>query len=177
MLRIVFGVLFLGLLSSGVAAPVPSGLQDLQWLIGDWKGTGEGDPGTSSSERHIASFLDGKYLRVDGRSVYEKQPKNPEGDIHGELGLWSYDRSRQTLVLREFDTLGFVSTYVLDAAASKPDHWVLVAESLVNVPQGWKARYLYTRVSSEEYQEVLELDPDGKGFKPYVTNRFRRVKN
>jgi hypothetical protein len=26
-----------------------------------------------------------------------------------------------------------------------------------------------------EYHEVLELDTDGKGFKPYVTNRFLKV--
>jgi hypothetical protein len=43
------------------------------------------------------------------------------------------------------------------------------------VPKGWRARYIITRKSDDEYHEVLELDPDGKGFKPYVTNRFLRV--
>jgi hypothetical protein len=171
-LRIVFFVLSLAFVSGGAAA---ADLQDFQWLVGDWKGTGEGDPGTSSSERHISTFLDGKYLRVEGRSVYEKQPKNPEGDIHTELGVWSYDRARKVVVLREFDSLGFVSTYVLDSAGSTGDSWVLVAESLENVPRGWKARYRYTRVGADEYMESLELDADGKGFKPYVTNRFLRM--
>jgi hypothetical protein len=50
-----------------------------------------------------------------------------------------------------------------------------VAESLENVPKGWKARYMVTRKSADEYHERLELDPDGKGFKPYVTNRFLKV--
>lgn len=34
---------------------------------------------------------------------------------------------------------------------------------------------VFTRKSDDEYHEMLEPDPDGKGSKPYVTNRFRRV--
>jgi hypothetical protein len=34
---------------------------------------------------------------------------------------------------------------------------------------------IYTRLSANEYHEVLELDADGKGFKPYVTNQFLKV--
>ena len=107
--------------------------------------------------------------------MYPKQEKNPKGEIHAQLDLWSYDEARGSIVLRQFDTLGFVGTYVLDKTASGPDHWVLVAESLENVPKGWKARYMFTRKSDDEYHETLELDSDGKGFQPYVTNRFLRV--
>jgi hypothetical protein len=174
-LRTLLCVLSLTLLAGPGTAQVTSGLADFQWLVGDWKGAGEGEPGTSTSERHVTRFLDDQYLRVDGRSVYQKQPRSPEGDIHVELGIWSYDRSRGLVVLREFDSLGFVATYVLDKTASTPDQWLLVAESLQNVPKGWKARYRYIRVNPDEYTETLELDPEGKGFKPYVTNRFKRV--
>jgi hypothetical protein len=153
----------------------PDGLAELRWLIGEWRGVGEGDPGTSGSERSIDSFLDGRYIRAQGRSVYPRQEKNPTGEIHAELDLWSFDRARSIIVLRQFDTLGFVGTYVLDKSASASDRWVLVDESLENVPQGWKARYTIVRKSDDEYHEQLELDPDGKGFKPYVTNRFLRI--
>lgn len=155
--------------------PKADGLAELRWMIGEWRGVGQGDPGTSGSERHIDSYLDGKYVRSQGRSVYPKQEKNPKGEIHAQLDLWSYDKARGAIVLRQFDTLSFVGTYVLDKAASGPDRWVLVAESLENVPKGWKARYVFTRKSDDEYHEMLELDPDGKGFQPYVTNRFLRV--
>jgi hypothetical protein len=162
--------------ATGMAAePVKDGLAELRWLEGEWRGIGEGDPGTSGSERHADSYLGGKYIRATGRSVYPKQEKNPKGEVHSQLNLWSFDRARSAIVMREFDTLGFVGTYVLDKAASAPDRWVLVAESLENVPEGWKARYVVTRKSDDEYHEMLELDPDGKGFKPYVTNRFLKV--
>jgi hypothetical protein len=173
--RVLCGVFLLALFAGPSPAPAPRGMEEVAWLIGDWHGTGEGDPGTSTSERHIEPFLNGRYLRANGRSVYEKQPRNPKGDIHEELNVWSYDRARQSIVLRQFDTLGFVSTYVVDKSASSADRWVLVGESLENVPKGWTARYLYTRLGADEYEEVLELDMDGKGFKAYVTNRFRRA--
>jgi hypothetical protein len=169
--------LWVALSSLGVHAAEPGadGLAELRWLAGEWRGVGEGDPGTSGSERHIDSYLDGKYIRAQGRSVYPKQEKNPNGEVHAQLDLWSFDKARGCIVLRQFDTLGFVGTYVLDPAASGRDRWVLVAESLENVPKGWKARYVFTRKSDDEYHEMLELDPDDKGFKPYVTNRFLRV--
>jgi hypothetical protein len=161
--------------ASFAAESVKDGLADLRWMEGEWRGIGEGDPGTSGSERNVDSYLGNKYIRATGRSVYPKQDKNPKGEVHSQLNLWSFDRARGAIVMREFDTLGFVCTYVLDKAASAPDRWVLVGESLENVPKGWKARYVVTRKSDDEYHEMLELDPDGKGFKAYVTNRFLKV--
>jgi hypothetical protein len=157
------------------AEPKADGLAELRWMVGEWRGVGQGDPGTSGSERHIDSYLDAKYVRSQGRSVYPKQEKNPKGEIHAQLDLWSYDKARGCIVLRQFDTLGFVGTYVLDKVASGPDRWVLAAESLENVPKGWRARYVFTRKSDDEYHEMLELDRDGKGFQPYVTSRFLKV--
>jgi hypothetical protein len=149
-------------------------LTGLSWLVGDWRGAGEGEPGKSTSERHVERVLDGKFVRVNG-SVYPKQEKNPNGETHAEMDMWGFDRARKLLTLRQFDTLGFVSTYVFDVTSSTDTRWVLIAETLENVPQGWRARYVYTLKSPLEYEEALELDVDGAGFKPYVTNRFTKV--
>lgn len=152
----------------------PSGLAQIDWILGDWSGAGQGEPGQSSSERHAERVLDGRFVRVDGRSVYAKQERNPRGETHVQTEMWGYDRARKLLVLRQFDSLGFASTYVFDKDASTASRWVLNAEQLENVPKGWNARYIYTLKSASEYEETLELDTDGKGFKPYVTNRFEK---
>ena len=167
----------LGLFLGGAAVPAdsPSRLVALQWLIGDWAGVGHGEPGTSATERYVESFLDGRYLRVRGRSVYPKQEGNPRGEVHEEMDVWSYDAARDALILRQFDNLGFVSTYVQDKAASTNERLVLVAEQLENVPSGWRARYTYTFVPPNEYHEVLELAMKDKDFEPYVSNNFLRV--
>ena len=82
--------------------------------------------------------------------MYPKQEMNPRGEMNSQLNNWSFDRARRVIAMRDFETLGFVGTYVLDKAASAPDRCLLVSES-------------------------LELTPDGKGFKPYVTNRLLRL--
>jgi hypothetical protein len=77
--------------------------------------------------------------------------------------------------MREFDTLGFVCTYVLDKAAVAPDRWSSWANHSKTCRRAGRPGYVVTRKSDDEYHEMLELDPDGKGFKPYVTNRFLKV--
>jgi hypothetical protein len=167
--------LMLAAASAQAEEPKPDPLAKLHWLQGDWAGIGEGEPGTSASERHIECTLHCRYLRADAQSVYPKQEKNAKGEIHRSMDMWSFDRKRNKLVLRTFDTLGFTTTYVQDEAASTETKLVLVAEHLENVPTGWQARYTYTFVPPDEYHELFELDPNGKGFQTYVLNRFLRV--
>jgi hypothetical protein len=156
------------------SAAEPDGISSMAWILGDWTGKGMGEPGQSSSERHAQKVLEDRFVRVEGRSEYPRQERNPKGEVHVQTDMWGYDRARRVLTLRQFDSLGFASTYVMDKGASTASRWVLNAEQLENVPKGWRARYIYVLVSSEEYEETLELEMDGKGFKPYVTNRFRK---
>lgn len=143
-------------------------------LVGDWTGVGEGEPGTSAAKRHAERVHGGPFIRVEGRSVYPKQEKNKAGEVHTSTDVWSYDKARKAIMLRQFDSLGFASTYAQDKAASRDGHIVLVSEHLENVPPGWKARYTYDLISAEEYREHFELDPDGKGFRTYVLGRYLR---
>lgn len=170
-------VAFLGLVFAAPSVPADSssGLDPYRWLEGTWRGIGQGEPGSSATERTIEPFLGGRYLRVSGRSVYPKQEANPNGEIHEQMDIWSFDRARNAVVIRQFDNLGFATTYVLDRDASTGERIVLNAEHLENVPRGWRARYTYTWLPPDGYHELLELDPDGNGFRPYVLNRFLRI--
>lgn len=157
-----------------LAAPVPADpLAVISWLIGDWTGIGEGQPGTSASTRHTERIHNDNFIKVEGRSVYPRQQANPTGEVHTSLDLWSFDRRRNLLVLRQFDSLGFVSTYVQDRAASTAGRLILVSESLESVPAGWRARYTYQLVATDEYHELFELD-SGRGYERYVFGRFLR---
>jgi hypothetical protein len=39
-------------------------------------------------------------------SAYAPQPKNPTGETHNDIGLFSYDKRRKLLVLRQFHIEG-----------------------------------------------------------------------
>jgi hypothetical protein len=155
------------------AQPRQDRLAAVAWIAGDWTGAGEGQPGRSTSERHAVRIQNDHFIQVDGRSVYVPQAGNPDGETHSQIDFWSFDRQRGLLVLRQFDSLGFVSTYVQDAEASTGGRLVLVSEHLQNVPAGMRARYTYEHPSENEYRELFELDM-GRGFETYVSNRFVR---
>jgi len=73
------------------------------WLfLGRWSGTCSGKPGEGRIERTYAFVLNEQFIQLTGRSTFEPQEKNPEGETHEELGFWSYDRIRGTHVCREF---------------------------------------------------------------------------
>lgn len=164
-----------------IAAPAlaqeakPDPLASVALLTGNWAGVGEGEPGTSAATRHGERAHQDHFIRIEGRSVYPRQEKNKSGEVHTQTDWWSYDRARKLLVLRQFDNLGFVSTYVQDREASRPGHIVMVSENLENVPPGWKARYAYDFLGDDEYQERFELDA-GKGLETYTFNRFLRAR-
>jgi len=171
--------LILILFAASTAAPSPAqhGREDrlaaIAWLSGHWTGVGEGRPGSSTSTRHAGRIQSDRFIRVEGRSVYPRQEGNSAGETHSSLDVWSFDRRRNLLVLRQFDSLGFVSTYVQDRAASRNGRIVLNSEQFENVPAGWRGRYTYEHPSANEYRELFELDT-GNGFEPYVANRFLR---
>ena len=161
-------------LSAASAQPAADRLAPVAWLVGQWEGVGEGQPGRSASTRQAERLHGSRFLMVRGRSVYPKQEANRSGDVHGQLDIWSFDRARGLLVMRQFDTLGFVSTYVQDRAASVDGRIVLVSEHMENVPAGWRARYTFSHPAPDEYHELFELD-SGSGFQTYVSNRFLRT--
>lgn len=155
------------------ATPAEDRLGAMAWVLGDWTGAGEGQPGRSTSERHAARIQNDHFIQVSGQSIYLPQAGNPDGETHTQLDVWSFDRQRGVLVMRQFDSLGFASTYVQDLAASTDGRIVLVSEHLENVPAGMRARYTYAHPSDNEYSELFELDM-GRGFEIYVSNRFVR---
>jgi hypothetical protein len=152
----------------------PDPLAPVAGLVGDWTGVGEGAPGASAATRHVTRIQDGRFIMLEGRSVYPKQEKNKAGEVHTSFDIWSYDKARKRIVLRQFDNLGFVSTYVQDPAAGADRRIVLTSEHLENAPAGWKGRYTYEFIGADEYREHFELDPDGKGLKTYVLGRYLR---
>jgi hypothetical protein len=177
-MRPIFHILVILLaLAPGAASGARDGEADrlaaLSWLVGDWEGVGEGRGGIAASTRHAARVQNGHFIRVEARSIYPKQDKNKSGEVHTSIDLWSYDRQRKLLVMRQFDSLGFVSTYVQDPAASTAGRLVLVSDHIENAHAGWRTRYTYTHRAPNEYQELFELDT-GKGLEPYVTTRFLR---
>lgn len=147
----------------------------LAFLVGDWEGTSEGQPGKAVLTREYSRALNGRFLRVRNRSEYPIQEKNPKGELHEDEGFFSFDRIRKRLVLRQFHVEGFVNQYVQDVEAPE-NRLVFTTESIENIPSGWRARETYIVHGADEFEEIFELAPPDEAFTLYSRARLTRVK-
>lgn len=177
-MRIRLIVTTLLLLSSvGMAQkPVADTWAPLKHLVGSWEGTGNGQPGLSKIQREYRLVLNDKFLRVQNRSVYDPQPKNPKGETHEDWGMISFDKSRKQFVMRQFHVEGFVNQYVHTSNSTDGKTIVFTSESIENIPAGFRARETYRILSPDEFTEVFEIAEPGKDFEVYSEGHFKRKK-
>jgi hypothetical protein len=169
--------LLLPLLAAAQDAPrKPDVWVPVKYFLGNWQGTGKGEPGTSQVERQYQSVLNGKYIQINHKSVYAPQEKNPKGETHEDIGFISYDRGRKSFILRQFHIEGFVNQFKAESVSEDGKLIVFTSEAIENIPAGWRARETYRILNENEFTETFELAEPGKDFQVYSTNHFKRKK-
>jgi hypothetical protein len=147
----------------------------LRFLVGAWRGTSEGEPGAGTGERTYAFILRDRFLEARNRVVYPPQDKNPKGEIHEDRSLFSVDRARKMVVLREFHVEGFVNQYIEQAGGG--EDLLFTTEAIENIPRGWRARVRIARRGPDGFTETFELAPPDEDFHTYSRSEWRRVPN
>lgn len=161
---------------SPTSVPKPDIWEPMKYFAGKWEGTGSGEPGRSMLEREYKFVLNNKFLKVDHRSTYAPQKKNPKGEIHEDTGMVSYDRARKLFVFRQFHIEGFVNQYVSAGISQDGKTIVFTSESIENIPAGYKARETYRILNADEFSETFEIAEPGKEYAVYSENKFKRKK-
>jgi hypothetical protein len=166
-----------GTMSSVFAqSPAPiDNLAPLARLVGQWAGTTEGQPGKGIVERSYERVLGSRFIQLRNRSTYPPQEKNVKGEVHEDVGFFSFDSARKRIVLRQFHVEGFVNQFVLDPSAAG-DRLVFTTEAIENIPPGWRARETYILTGNDALEEIFELAEPGKDFAVYSRNRLARVR-
>ena len=88
--------------------------------------------------------------------------------------MFSYDKARKLLMLRQFHVESFINTYAQVGPAEGGD-LVFESEQFENFSNSWKARERYEFVSDNEFIETFELAAPGKPYQVYSRNHLRRV--
>jgi hypothetical protein len=175
MLRILLLVLFVPVL---VTAQTPPAQVDtwkpLKFFVGVWEGTGTGESGEAKVEREYKFALNNKFLQVTHRSNYAPQTKNPKGEVHDDLGFFSWDRSRKQFVFRQFHVESFVIQYILSSISEDGKTIILDSENIENVPKGMRSRETFKILNDNEFTKTFEISMPGQEYKVYSENRFKR---
>jgi hypothetical protein len=161
--------------AGSIQPPPPDPFARVSFLVGQWEGTSEGQPGAGKVRREYSLALNGKFIRVQNRSEYPPQEKNPKGEVHQDEGFISFDRNRKKLMLRQFHVEGFVNQYV-EADSSSATRITFTTESIENIPIGWHARETYVVLGPDEFEEIFELAENSKSFELYSRTRLKRIR-
>ena len=175
MKKILLILLFLSSILFAQSESVPTKWEPLKFLIGKWEGSGTGKFGDSKIEREYEYLMGGTYIIGKNKSTYEKQKKNPEGEIHDHWDIISYDEVRAKYVFRQFHAEDITNTLSLDSLNAAQGILEFESESIENFIEGWKAKEVYKIINENEFIEIFYLAAPGKEYSEYVRNTFKRV--
>ena len=146
------------------------------FLVGNWQGTGSGEPGPGQYLRSYEFILNHKFLHVRNKSTYLPQRLNPKGEVHEDWGFISYDKGRKTFVYRQFHIEGFVNQYILETISPDLKSFSFISENIENISSGWRAKESYKFITTDEFIETFELAEPGKDFMIYTQCHLMRVR-
>ena len=155
--------------------------KDSLWLIlrpfvGEWTGEGSGVPGKGRYERSYQFALNKNFIEIKNKSTYPPTDKNPKGEVHEDVGFFSYDRSLKKFKLRQFHIEGFVNEFTLDSISADNKTLVFRSYAIENIPAGWQAKEKYRIINQDELEEVFELAAPAKEFEVYTKVNLIRQK-
>lgn len=176
MKKIFFLIMMLPLLAKAQLSKRDSIWLPLKALVGNWKGEGGGEPGKGKYERSYQFVLNKRFIEIRNKSTYEPTAQNPKGEVHEDIGYFSYDNGRKTFMLRQFHTEGFVNQFKLDRISPDKKTLVFITESIENIPAGYKAKETYSLLSDDEIEETFEIAEPGKAFMIYSKVKLLRQK-
>jgi hypothetical protein len=148
----------------------------LKPFIGTWAGDGEGEPGKGKYERSYQFILNKNFIEIKNKSTYPPSANNPKGEVHEDIGYFSYDKARKKFKLRQFHIEAFVNTFVLDSISADKKNIVFISENIENIPKGFRAKETYRLLSDTEIEETFEIAEPGKDFTVYTKVKLIRQK-
>jgi len=150
--------------------------EPVKFLVGMWEGRGEGKSGISKVWKDWQFALNGKFLQMKTKAVFAPQEQNPKGETHEDLGYFSYDGARKTIVFRQFHVEGFIIQYVYQSASEDGRTVTFASEQIENGPPGLIAKLIFKALDADTVEERFELAFSGKEFDCYNTNIIKRKK-
>ena len=144
-----------------------------RFLEGNWI---DEKPGVSKITQVYEFMFSGKYLQMKTRGVFEPTEKKPKGEVHEDLGIFSYDQARKTFVFRQFHIEGFVIEYVLEKGDENTGELTFVSEAIENAPPGTKAKEVFKIINEDEFEQSFHVAWPKQDYACYALNKLKRVK-
>lgn len=160
-----------------ITVQAQTGVERLEKLVGMWEGTGVGFGNSKSKITAEYKWIMGnQFIEMKHRSEFEPTEQNPQGEIHEDLGIISFDSAEKELVFRQYHVEGFYNEYVLNDSLSTLQKFVFETRKIENFVPGGKARFTIRIVSDSEIETVFDVGTSTLELTCYGTNHLKRKK-
>lgn len=146
----------------------------VNYFSGNWSSVQEACVGIGQADRNYQMVVDSNYLHITNTAYFQPDSTHKTGSDHHDWGLFSYDNIREKIMLREFNSEGFVIQYALDAISVDGKTYTFLSESIENLPEGWQARTTITITGDNGFDELFEIARPGGEFRTYVKSSWVR---
>ena len=138
------------------------------WIIGDWRGEGSGQPGQGSGTFSFFFDLDKNIIVRKSHSVYPATAGKPQ-IIHDDLMIIYSDPAASLDKAIYFDNEGHTINYTV---AYKEKSILLTSDKIPDRPV---FRLAYTLLDDETVKTSFEMSQDGEKFTPYIEGKSKKI--
>lgn len=139
------------------------------WLLGEWKGEGNGQPGQGSGIFTFKPDLNDKILVRKSHSEYPATSGKP-AIVHDDLLIVYVDNSGNPSKAIYFDNEGHTINYSINYIDKSI---VLLSDKIQNIPI---FRLTYTLLDNESIDTKFEMSRDGEKFMTYIEGKSKKIK-
>ncbi len=139
------------------------------WLMGEWKGEGSGQPGQGGGMFSFAFDLDKQIIVRKSHSEYPATSSKPV-IIHDDLMIIYPDDQKGSTKAIYFDNEGHVINY---SVSFEENSIVLTSGKAANSPT---FRLTYTLLDKDMVNTKFEMSQDGKIFMTYIEGKSKKTK-
>lgn len=161
--------IFILLFSSTAFAQQTSSWNKWVWLIGEWQGEGDGNPGHGNGGFTLKPDLNEKILVRKAHSEYPAIANKP-ATIHDDLMIIYPDYSGSSSKAIYFDNEGHTINYSISYSDSSI---IMTSEKNQNMPV---FRLTYRLLSDNNVNTKFEMSQDGITFSTYVEGKSKKIK-
>ncbi len=139
------------------------------WLMGQWKGEGNGQPGQGGGIFTFSPDLNDKILVRKSHSEYPATSSKPS-IVHDDLMVVYLDLSGAPSKAIYFDNEGHTINYSISYADKTI---ILTSDKIPNAPI---FKLTYTSLDNDTIDTKFEISRDGEKFMTYIEGKSKKIK-
>lgn len=155
-------------------APVPDPWAEVRFLVGEWRGSINGEEGKGTVTKSFRLILSGMFLQEKSRYDFPPQPNFPNGMVTTHASFMAQDKTGKWMLYRQHHEAHRKGSFSLSKVLSGPTKLVFESEPQAGAPTVWKVRETWEVVSPSAFVEIVEVAQDGKTFVVQSRVSFQR---